>query len=132
MQKRFLQLISTAFISSSMLFSSFTFANTQDLKENIEVTQQKVTKDELAAIYVFSESCPSLVEEDAAFKAGYQKLLKDYLPNENSPQTTLNNLIKQQDYQQALAQARQDAKNAGDKANQQVCEDIKKYQSSVK
>ena len=131
MKNRLIQFLSSSLLGSAVILSTAVSANPNkaaDLKENIEVTQQKVTKDELAAIYVFSESCPSLVE-DSAFKAGYAKLLKDYLPNENSPQATLNNLIKQSDYKQALTQARLDAKNAGDKANIEVCEEIKNYRS---
>lgn len=127
MNNRFKHFFSVGLISASTMLSTSVFAD--DLKENIEVTQQQVTKDELAAIYVFSETCPALVEQDDAYKTGYEKLLKTFLPKENSPQTALNNLVKQADYRQALSQARQDAKNAGDKANKQVCEDIKNYQS---
>ncbi|NHB57754.1 MCR_0457 family protein [Acinetobacter shaoyimingii] len=119
-------------LTSSMMLSTWGFAkdNTEkDKAENIDVTQQQVTKEELAAIYVLSEICPKLIKVDDEFKTGYTHLLKDYLPNEKSPQTTLNSLAKQKDFKAALKQARDDAKHATEKENQQICEDVKKYQS---
>ncbi len=47
-------------------------------EENIEVTPlQQVTQQELAAIYVLSEVCPSLVKEQDQFHQGYTKLAKN-------------------------------------------------------
>lgn len=126
MQKAALRLISTTLLGTTLLFGQFANAE-QD--ENFEVTQKTVTKDELAAIYVFSETCSSLKEHDKAFTSGYQKLLNDYLPNEKAPVTKLQSLVKQADYRSALEQARIDAKNAGEESNRQICADIRNYHS---
>ena len=122
--------LSVGLISASFAFVPTAFAEktkATDIKENIDVTQQSVTKDELAAIYVLSEVCPALVKQDDQFNAGYSKLLKDYLPNEKTPETALKSLVKQSSFKDALKQARHDAKTAGDKGNKQVCEDVKDY-----
>lgn len=132
MQNQWLGFLSAGLISASLAFAPTAFAektNSTDIKENIEVTQQSVTKDELAAIYVLSEVCPSLVKQDDQFKTGYNKLLKDYLPQEKTPDTALKSLVKQSSFKDALKQARADAKTAGDKGNLKVCEDVKDYQS---
>lgn len=53
--------------------------------ENIEVTPlQKVTQQELAAIYVLSEVCPALIQDkdQTKFNQGYAKLAKEYMPAE--------------------------------------------------
>lgn len=131
MQKKLMSVISAGifFTSLSVMPTAFAKENKTDIKENIEVTQQTVTKDELAAIYVLSEVCPSLVPQDDKFNAGYNSLLKDYLPNEKNPDSALKNIVKQNAFKPALEQARLDAKTAGDQGNQKVCNDIKDYQS---
>lgn len=130
MQNKLMGFLSVGLLSASFAFIPTAFAEktkATDIKENIDVTQQSVTKDELAAIYVLSEVCPSLIKQDEKFNAGYSKLLKDYLPNEKSPENSLKNLVKQSSFNDALKQARLDAKTAGDKGNRQVCEDVKDY-----
>ena len=127
MHKAVFRLLSTTLLGSSLVFAPFSYA---EQEENFEVTQKTVTKDELAAIYVFSETCSALKEHDAAFSSGYQKLLKDYLPNEKAPVSKLQNLVKQADYRSALSQARKDAKNAGENANREICEDIRNYHTA--
>ncbi len=132
MKKQGLGFLSAGLISASLIFAPNAFAektNSTNIKENIEVTQQSVTKDELAAIYVLSEVCPSLVKQDDQFKKGYNNLLKDYLPQEKTPDTALKSLVKQSSFKDALKQARADAKTAGDKGNLKVCSDVKDYQS---
>lgn len=132
MRNSLLRLFSIALISTSGALSTQSFANdtnNKDVKENIEVTQQAVTKEEIAAIYVLSEICPSLIEKDAQFEQGYEKLLKEYLPKESNPSATIKSLVKQNSFKDVLKQAQQDAKNAGDQENKQVCDDIKNYQS---
>lgn len=132
MQKKLMSIFAAGIFTTSFTLTSTAFAeqNKTDIKENIEVTQQTVTKDELAAIYVLSEVCPSLVPQDDKFNTGYKALLKDYLPNEKNPDSALKNLLKQSSFKPALEQARLDAKTAGDQGNQKVCNDIKDYQSS--
>lgn len=132
MQKQWFGFLSAGLVSASLAFAPTAFAEktkTNDIKENIEVTQQSVTKDELAAIYVLSEVCPALVKQDDQFKTGYNNLLKDYLPQEKTPETALKTLVKQSSFKDALKQARADAKTAGDKGNHKVCSDVKDYQS---
>lgn len=130
-QNKILKLCSLALLSSTLAFVPTAFAKKAEQKEvpqeNIDVTNQQVTKDELAAIYVLSEVCPSLIKQDKKFDAGYTRLLKDYMPKEKNPESTLNALVKQTSFKQALDQARQDAKTAGDKGNSEVCEDVKDY-----
>lgn len=132
MQNTGFNLLSVSLVMATLAFAPTAFAQPAakaDLKENIEVTQQSVTKDELAAIYVLSEVCPALVKQDDQFKKGYNNLLKDYLPQEKTPNTALQSLVKQSSFSEALKQARADAQSAGDKGNQKVCEDVKDYQS---
>lgn len=130
-QNKILKLCSLALLSSTLAFVPTAFAKKEEKKdipqENIDVTNQQVTKDELAAIYVLSEVCPSIIKQDKKFDAGYARLLKDYMPKEKNPESTLTSLVKQSSFKQALEQARQDAKAAGDKGNAQVCEDVKDY-----
>lgn len=130
MHNKIIKALSLGLLSTSVLFSSVAFAEKKKAEpkaENIDVTQQQVTKEELATIYVFSEMCQPLVKQDAAYKAGYARLLKEYLPNEKDPQAALKSLVKQSSFKKVLEQARQDAKNAGDKENLEICQDMKNY-----
>lgn len=96
--------------------------------ENIEVTQQHVTQEELAAIYVLSEICPKLIDKNQNFNPGYSNLLQDYMPGVQNPTDTLKRLSKEKAFQPILKEARADAKKAGDKANLGVCQDVVNYQ----
>ncbi len=131
MSATFSKLCAFGLLASSMVFTSHTFAAAKETShdENIEVTQTQVTKEELAAIYVLSEVCPSLIKEDKKFDQGYARLLKDYLPGENNPATAIKTLSKQSSFKAALKEARQDAKKAGDKGNLGVCQDVSNYHS---
>ena len=97
--------------------------------ENIEVTQQQVTPEELAAIYVLSDICPALLDKDAKFDHGLEQLLHDYMPGEKQPLVALKKLSKQSSFKPALQQAQEDAKKAGDKANRDICQDVVNYQA---
>ena len=133
MSSKFAKLCAFGMLVSSMClpqaFAADKKVNSGD--ENIDVTQQQVTKEELAAIYVLSEVCPSLVKQDKNFDEGYARLLKDYIPNENDPAKALKSLSKQKAFKSALKEARLDAKNAGDKGNTEVCQDVSNYQSQT-
>ncbi|MDQ8934456.1 MCR_0457 family protein [Acinetobacter rudis] len=118
-------------LSSAGLFSTNSFAaneSAEHTQENIEVTQQNVTPEELAAIYVLSEICPSLLKKQSGFEQGYNNLLKDYLPQEKKPADYLSNLSQQSHFKAVLKQAREDAKSAGDQANIEICQDVVNYQ----
>lgn len=131
-KKTLIKLFSLGILSTTFAIAPFAFAEkpvAANNAENIDVTQQQVTKDELAAIYVLSEVCPKLTKQDDQFRLGYSNLLKDYMPNDKTPEASLKKLMKQSSYAQALKQAELDAKNAGDKGNTEVCEDVKNYQS---
>ena len=64
-------------------------AHAANKDENIEVTPlQQVTQQELAAIYVLSEVCPSLVSDQSQFENGYNTLAKEYLPQQKTQLNT--------------------------------------------
>ena len=124
MNSKFVKLCSvTALIFSSVL------SQTHAADENIEVTQQNVTNEELAAIFVLSEVCPSIDKAGTQFEQGYAKLVKDYLPNEKSPINALQKIAKQDNFKSALEEARSDAKKAGDADNAEICQDVSNYNS---
>jgi len=115
-------LLTTAVMSFSVTHA----AKQQD--ENIEVTPiQKVTQQELAAIYVLSEVCPSLVKDDAQFSRGYSKLAQEYLPQEKDAVSALSKLSKEKKFKSILAEARTDAKKAGDSKNKEICQELTTY-----
>ena len=117
-----LGLLTTAAMSVSVTHA----AKQQD--ENIEVTPiQKVTQQELAAIYVLSEVCPSLVKDDAQFSRGYSKLAQEYLPQEKDAVSALSKLSKEKKFKSILAEARTDAKKAGDSKNKEICQELTTY-----
>lgn len=115
--------LSLGLLTTALMTLSVTHAATQQ-DENIEVTPtQKITQQELAAIYVLSEVCPSLVKENDQFKKGYAKLAQEYLPQEQDPVNALQKLSKQKNFKSILAEAKSDAKK-------QVMLKIKKFAKS--
>ena len=122
MKSRFTKILASVIFASTIS----QFSNAQD--ENIEVTPiQNVTQQELAAIFVLSEVCPSYVSDQDKLKNGYSKLAKEYLPSEKNPVEALNKLAKDSKFQPILNEARADVKQAGDKKNQEVCDDVSNY-----
>ena len=112
--------------TAAMSLSATHAAKQQD--ENIEVTPtQKITQQELAAIYVLSEVCPSLVKNDAQFSKGYSKLAHEYLPQEKDAVSALNKLSKEKKFKSILTEARSDAKKAGDAKNKEICQELMTY-----
>ena len=119
--------LSLGLLSTALMTLSVTHAATQQ-DENIEVTPtQKITQQELAAIYVLSEVCPSLVKENDQFKKGYAKLAQEYLPQEQDPVNALQKLSKQKNFKSILAEAKSDAKKAGDVKNKEICQELTTY-----
>ncbi|ENV08069.1 MULTISPECIES: MCR_0457 family protein [Acinetobacter] len=118
-------------IASSALAPTAFAAEKKSEPEKIEVTpmSDSVTKQELAAIYVLSEICPSLIGKDLKFNKAYDNLVKAYLNNEANAVETLNKRVKGKDYQEALKEARADAKAASDDDNRQICDDVRNYYS---
>ncbi|CAM4281578.1 hypothetical protein MMP66_07035 [Acinetobacter dispersus] len=118
-------------IASSALTSTAFAADKKSETEKIEVTpmSDSVTKQELAAIYVLSEICPSLIGKDLKFNKAYDNLVKAYLGNDTKAVETLNKRVKGKDFQEALKEARADAKAASDNDNRQICDDVRNYYS---
>lgn len=103
-------------------------AHAANKDENIEVTPlQQVTQQELAAIYVLSEVCPSLVSDQSQFENGYNTLAKEYLPQQKNPTEYLKNLSKEKKFKPILAEAQADAKKAGKAKNQEICKELSTY-----
>ena len=93
-------------IALSLTLSQITNAKKD---ENIEVTPiQDVTHQELAAIYVLSEICPSQVSDQKQFEVGYKKLVTEYLSKEKDPVAALNLLSKQSSFKSILDEAKAD------------------------
>lgn len=115
-----------AVCGSSLIAISSAHAANKD--ENIEVTPlQQVTQQELAAIYVLSEVCPSLVLDQSQFENGYNSLAKEYLPQQKNPTEYLKNLSKEKKFKPILAEAQADAKKAGKAKNQEICKELSTY-----
>lgn len=103
-------------------------AHAANKDENIEVTPlQQVTQQELAAIYVLSEVCPSLVSDQSQFENGYNVLVKEYLPQQKNPTEYLKSLSKEKKFKPILAEAQADAKKAGKAKNQEICKELSTY-----
>ena len=115
---------------SILSFSVFTLMthSVYAADEKIEVTPTpQVTQQELAAIYVLSDICPSLVSDQAKFAQGYAKLTKEYLPNEKNPVTALEKLGQQKSFRPILNEAQSDAQKAGNEKNKEICQELSTY-----
>lgn len=126
MKNPIFQALTFCAISAATLLGTSAFA----ANENINVTPtQQVTKQELAAIYVLSEICPSMVKDKSQFNQGYTKLVTEYMPGQNKPVERLNQMAKQKDFRNILAEAQADAKKAGKQKNQVICDELTTYQN---
>ena len=124
MKNPIFQALTFCAISAATLLGTSAFA----ADENINVTPtQQVTKQELAAIYVLSEICPSMVKDKSQFNQGYTKLVTEYMPGQRNPVENLNQMAKQNDFRNILAEAQSDAKKAGKKKNQVICNELTTY-----
>ena len=127
----FAQLSLSLLIMSSLATSPVFAADKKTVADKIEVTpiSEDVTKEELAAIYVLSEICPSLIGKDLKFNKAYEKLVKAYSSNEDDAVDVLKKRVKSKDFKAALKEARSDAKAASDDDNRQICDDVRNYYS---
>ncbi len=124
MKHTLIKSLSLSVVAGMTLWGSSVYA----ANENIEVTpSQEITKQELAAIYVLSEICPSMVKDKAKFNQGYNQLFTEYLPGQKNPVERLNQMVKQSDFRNILAEAQSDAKKAGKKKNQAICNELVSY-----
>ncbi|WP_277561417.1 MCR_0457 family protein [Acinetobacter beijerinckii] len=133
MKKNVFKALGLSFLIASSVLAPTAFAADKKASEaeKIEVTpiSDTVTKQELAAIYVLSEICPSLIGKDLKFNKAYENLVKAYLNNDAKAVETLNKQVKTKDFQEALKEARSDAKAASDEDNRQICDDVRNYYS---
>ena len=127
----FAQLSLSLLIMSSLATSPVFAADKKTVADKIEVTpiSEDVTNEELAAIYVLSEICPSLIGKDLKFNKAYEKLVKAYSSNEDDAVDVLKKRVKSKDFKAALEEARNDAKAASDNDNLQICDDVRNYYS---
>jgi hypothetical protein len=125
MQLKALKMASLALLTTL----TFSFSHAEESKdENIEVTpNQTVTQQELAAIYVLSEICPSLVENKDGFEQGYAKLVQEHMPEEKNAVDALAKLSQAKAFKPILAEAKLDAQNAGNDKNQEICQELTSY-----
>ena len=124
MKNPIFQALTFCAISAATLLGTSAFA----ADENINVTPtQQVTKQELAAIYVLSEICPSMVKDKSQFNQGYTKLVTEYMPGQRNPVESLNQMAKQNDFRNILAEAQSDAKKTGKQKNQVICNELTTY-----
>lgn len=127
MKLTFLKKISLISLSVGALLSG----QTQAANDNIEVTPiQDVTNHELAAIYVLSEICPSILKDQGNFDSGYAKLVKEYLPNQKNPVEALTEMTKLAQFKPILLEAQQDAEKAGPQKNLEICTELTTYSNS--
>ncbi|MPW43170.1 MCR_0457 family protein [Acinetobacter guerrae] len=132
MKKNVFKIVGLSFLLATTTFATTAFAKDNKAEsEKIEVTptSENVTPQELAAIYVLSEVCPSLIGKDLKFNKAYENLVKAYLNNEPNAVEALNKRAKSKDFQPALKEARADAKKASDDDNRQICDDVRNYYS---
>lgn len=101
--------------------------NTADSKVEFK-SSLPITQEEIAAVNILNEICPKILGRNANFDAGYNRLLSDLLPDIQNPATALKALQDDQDYQQKLAQARQDANKASVDDNREICLEVVQYQ----
>ena len=127
----FAQLSLSLLIMSSLATSPVFAADKKTVADKIEVTpiSEDVTKEELAAIYVLSEICPSLIGKDLKFNTAYENLAQAFLANEKYAVKMLNKRAKAKDFQVALTEARNDANAASEDDNRQICDDVRNYYS---
>ncbi|ENV36485.1 hypothetical protein HWI77_10940 [Acinetobacter venetianus] len=132
MKKNVFKTLGLSFLIASSTLSPTVFAaDKKSETEKIEVTPttDSVTPQELAAIYVISETCPKLIGKDLKFNKAYENLVKAYLNNDPNAVEVLNKRAKSKDFQAALKEARADAKAASEEDNRQICDDVRNYYS---
>ena len=99
--------------------------------ENVDVTpsDNQVTQQELAALYVLSDICPSVIDAKAQdkFEQGFGKLLKENMPQVKDPAQTLKALAQDPKFAPILQEAQADAKKAGKAKNQEICKELSTY-----
>lgn len=130
-KKVFASLGLSLLITATVIMPATYAAEKKSNTEKIEVTPMadNVSDQELAAIYVLSEICPSLIGKDLKFNTAYENLAQAFLANEKDAVKMLNKRAKAKDFQVALTEARNDANAASEDDNRQICDDVRNYYS---
>ena len=114
-------------LASSLTLTPYAFAKDKKVdtsSENIDVTQQTVTQEELATVFTLSEVCPAFIKDKKKFDKAYTAELKKLLPNEKNPIEAVNKLSQQANFKKALKEARDVNKKAGEKENKEMCQQV--------
>ena len=133
MKKNVVKALGLSFLIAASTFVPTVFAaDKQSETEKIEVTpvSDEVSPQELAVIYVLSETCPTLIGKDLKFNKAYDTLVKSYLSNEKNAVEMLSKRMQTKEYKQPLKEARDIAKAASDEDNRQICDDVRNYYSN--
>ena len=132
MKKNVVKTLGLSFLIAASTFVPTAFAaDKQPETEKIEVTpmSDEVSPQELAVIYVLSETCPTLIGKDLKFNKAYDTLVKSYLSNEKNAVEMLSKRMQTKEYTESLKEARDIAKAASDEDNRQICDDVRNYYS---
>lgn len=91
-------------------------------ENNIEITPAiQTTKEEVAVVHVLSEICPKIIGKNQNFDKGYERMLTELLPGISDPVLAVEALSEEGDYQEVLAEARQNASKHSREDNREVC-----------
>lgn len=128
-----LKMLTLGLVTASSLLMTQTFAApskaSKATDENIDVSQETISLDEIATVYNLSLVCPSLIHsrDSSKFQHNYNIELKKVLPNEANPKEAVKQLSKRQDFKVALKQIQADSKRFGDKENKEMCQEVVDY-----
>lgn len=128
MQKSVKNVLMVTLSTTLLTFSSFSAFAESDKKSadkaenNIEITPAiQTTKEEVAVVHVLSEICPDIIGKNENFNKGYERMLTDLLPGISDPVLAVEALSEEGDYQEVLAEARQNASKHSREDNREVC-----------
>lgn len=114
--------------SGALMTTAFAASNkTTDQEENIDVSQERASLEEIATVYNLSKLCPSLVKDKAQFEKAYAIELKKVLPNEAQPKSYVQNLAKQADFQKKLKEVKASTAQFSTKENTEMCQELADY-----
>ncbi len=120
-----ISLISVSFLAISPAFAASKKTQTED--QNIDVSQDQASLEEIATVYNLSKLCPSLVKDKATFEKAYDVELKKVLPNESNPKTFVQTLAKQKDFQLKLKDVQKASSKFSKKENAEMCQEVADY-----
>ncbi len=128
MQKSVKNVLMITLSTTLLTFSSFSAFAEADKKSadkaenNIEITPAiQTTKEEVAVVHVLSEICPEIIGKNQNFDKGYERMLTELLPGISDPVLAVEALSEEGDYQEVLAEARQNASKHSREDNREVC-----------